>query len=170
MGLSCCGQAKIQQNGATNSQPPLLTGSTVTSQPSLHPGLNNAFQQPSISPPPPALPNANGFQQQPSWGQSHSPPLMNEFGASPLSQPTAVSTFNGTTYNGSHFNIANGFSSINQPIPRPTSAHSPHSPPQLNVPIQDEGKMSISIDFGMLPPCNFISNLISVQVQHFLVL
>jgi hypothetical protein len=75
---------------------------------------------------------------------------MNEFGGMPLSQGTAIPTFTGTTYNSSHFDAGNGFPAMNQPITRPQSSLSPHSsPPQSKTPIQDEGKMSISIDFGM---------------------
>ena len=92
-------------------------------------------------------------------------PPMREFGASSPSQQSAVHTFTGTTYNGSNFNP------INQSITRPESSHSPHSPPpQLNAPIQDEGKMSISIDFGMCPHVTSLHSLIHVQAQHSLVL
>lgn len=159
MGASCCGEAKDPPGGMANShQAPLLTGGTIISQPSSHPGLNNVFQQPSISPPPPVL-------QQPTnaW------PQMNEFGASTLTQATAVPTYNGTTYNGSHFDVANGFSSMNS-IPRPPSVHSPNlSPPKPKPLIQDEGKMSISIDFGMYQYIFSLQTLILVQVQRFLV-
>lgn len=149
--MGCCGEAKIQPGVAMNTQSPLLNGGTVTNQPTFHPGINNGFQQPTLSTPPIAhtFPQ-NGFQQQLAWGQSHSPPLIHEFGATPISQSTtAVPTFNGTTYHSSQFDVPSGFLSVNQPIPRPQSSHSPHSPPpQPKAPIQDEGKMSISIDFG----------------------
>lgn len=201
----CCGQSKTD-TVVTNRQP-LLNGGLITNQPTFHPQPNNVFQQPSLSPPPVAHPNTfspNGFQQQngfqhqsgfqqqvgfqqqnsfqqqqPAWGQSHSPPPMNEYGATPISQATTLPTFTGTTYNGSQFDAASGFSPMNQPITLPKSLQSPHSPPpQLNAPvprsnappIQDEGKMSISIDFGMCQHITLPQTLIFVQAQHFLVL
>jgi len=163
--MSCCGEPKT--NAPANSNPrPQPTGPIVT-QPTSQPGLEKPFfQQPSISPPPAVHANAftvNGFQQpgQPAWGQSPSPPLANDFGTltnSPM--PSNTPTFNGSTYNGSTFNVNNGFSSMSQPFMRPTSSHSPDisvSTPALTSTslmgktggqIQDEGKMSISIDFG----------------------
>ena len=174
MVANCCGEDRNQRGVATNSQPPLFNGGTITNQPTFQPAFNGVFQQPTLSPPPAAHSNTlapNGLQQQPAWGQSQSPPPMNEFGATPLSHMTAVPTYTGTTYNGSNFDVAKGFSSINQPIPRPQSSHPPHSPPpQLTAPIQDEGKMSISIDFGTYQHVISLQTLILVQVQHFLVL
>lgn len=169
MGASCCGEAKDLPGGMANTQAPLLTGGTVTtitSQPATHPMPNmipnGVFQPPSILLPPPVHGN---LQQQSTNAWSHSP-QMTEFGTSTLSQTTAIPTYNGTTYNGSHFDVANGFSSI----PRPPSAHSPNlSPPKPKPAIQDEGKMSISIDFGMYQHIISLQTLILVQVQRFLV-
>jgi hypothetical protein len=147
--MSCCGEAK--EKDATNGQVQHTSQpayNTIISQPAFksqptYPG--HEFQPPSVSPPPAVHPNA--FPQ-----NTFRPLLMNEFGAMPPSQTTTavhVPTFTGTTYNGSNFDVANGFSSINQSIARPPSSHSPHSPPpQTDTTIQDEGKMSISIDFG----------------------
>ncbi|KAF8970592.1 hypothetical protein BDZ97DRAFT_1790034 [Flammula alnicola] len=164
--MSCCGEPK--ENGLTNNVKPQAMG-PIVNQPTLQPGLEKPqyFQQPSISPPPPAFANtfsANGFQQTPqqqpgAWSQSPSPPPVNDFGAlQNAGTPPPPSTFNGsTTYNGSTFSVTNGFSSMNQPLMRPSSAHSPHmsisTPPpgqmnQHNPAVQEEGKMSISIDFG----------------------
>ena len=165
MGVSCCGQAK-DDPGVTNTQPFLGAGpGIIDSQPSYQPVLNynnNGFQPPSVPSPPIAHPPdhntfSNGFQ-----------PPVREFGAaSPLQQPS----FTGTTYNGSNFDVVNGFSSINQSIARPKSSHSPHSPPpKVNAPTQDEGKMSVSIDFGVYPHATSLHSLILIQVQHFLVL
>jgi hypothetical protein len=166
--VSCCGQAK-DQPGVTNTQPFLGAGpGIIDSQPAYQPVLNynNGFQPPSIPTPPVTHPPShdhntvsNGFQ-----------PPMREFGAaSPPQQagPTITATYNGqpqfrasspfqqTGVPTSMSNFSNGsnyFNSINQSITRPASAQSPHSPPpQVNapIPIQDEGKMSISIDFGV---------------------
>ena len=101
---------------------------------------------------------------------THSPPPnqppMREFGAvSPSQQP---STFTGATYNnGSNFNT------LNHTITRPQSSQSPHSPPpKINGSIQDEGKMSVSIDFGVYLHVTSLHSLIRVlvQAQHSLVL
>lgn len=105
------------------------------------------------------------FQQPTFTGTTYNngqPPLR-EFGASsPPQQQTALPTLTGTTYNGSNFNST---------ITRPKSSHSPTSPPpQVNSPKQDEGKMSISIDFGVYPHVISLYSLILVQVQHSLVL
>ena len=159
MGVSCCGEAK-DQDVVVNSLP-----QTITSQPTFKNQPSYGFQLPSISPPP-AVHNAlpqNNFQQ----------PLMTEFGGTSLSQATTtVPTFTGTTYNGSLFDVANGFSSVNHAIARPQSSHSLHSPPpQPNATIQNEGKMSVSIDFGVYPNVISLSNShLFVQVQHSLVL
>lgn len=146
MGVSCCGEAK-DENVVTSFQPQ----HTITNQPTFQippiPPTTYGVQPPSVSPPPAVYRNhfpANSSQQ----------PLMNGSlmnAASPTPVPT-VPTFTGTTYNGSNFDVATGFSSINQSIPRPKSSHSPHSPPPQSIaPTQDEGKMSVSIDFGVYP-------------------
>ncbi|KAF8154010.1 hypothetical protein B0H34DRAFT_74131 [Crassisporium funariophilum] len=175
--MNCCGEPKDGPN-ATNNQRPQHAG-PVVNQPIYHPGLEKPqyFQQPNISPLPVAHTNAfpqNGLQQsyqqpgsyqQAGWSHSPSPPPLNEFGGMNAASATLLQsntpTFTGSTYNGSNFSVANGFSSMNQPLVRPPSAHSPHmslstpgmttSPSPLGQPnatIQDEGKMSISIDFG----------------------
>ncbi|KAF9558515.1 hypothetical protein CPC08DRAFT_743329 [Agrocybe pediades] len=166
--MSCCGEPK-DVSGMNRPQP--FQVAPVTTQPGFNPTMQQpqSFQQPSIPPPPPV--HANGFgttnglrQQQTGWSQSASPPPTNDFAqlnqhlTGPGMNPT-----NGSTYNGSSFNVNSGFSSINQPLMRPGSAHSPHmsmtTPPPLSTspplgipqgtaPVQDEGKMSISIDFG----------------------
>jgi hypothetical protein len=191
--MSCCGQAKEQTGVVTNSQPFLGAGpGTIDSQPAYQPVLNynnNGFLQPNVPTPPVAHHStfSNGFQP---------PSPMREFGAA--SPPLAGSTFTGTTYNGqpqqtaftgstyngqpqqpamstftgSTYNNGSNFNSINQTITRPKSSHSPHSPPPQvnNAPVQDEGKMSISIDFGVCPHVTSSHSLILVQAQHSLVL
>lgn len=167
--MSCCGQPK--DKAPANSKPLPPQPGPIVAQPTFQPGLEKPqfFQQPSISPPPAVHANAfnanafsaNGFQQpgQPSWGQSPSPPLASDFGTlnnSPM--PSTTPTFNGSTYNGSTFNVNSGFSSMSQPFMLPKSAHSGHmsvstSPQPMGQTLtggqaQDEGKMSISIDFG----------------------
>ena len=156
--MSCCGEPKT--NAPTNSKPQSQPTGPIVTQPTFQPGLEKPqfFQQPSISPPPAVHTNTftgNAFQQprQPAWGQSPSPPLTNDFGTltnSPM--PSNTPTFSGTpTFNGSTFNVNSGFSSLSQPLVRPTSgsAHSRSmSVSAQGGQAQDEGKMSISIDFG----------------------
>ncbi|PPQ68984.1 hypothetical protein CVT25_009169 [Psilocybe cyanescens] len=160
--MSCCGEPN-NNNPAANRALPQHTGGTIVNQPGYTPGLEKPqyFQQPSISPPPAIHANAfsaNGQQhqtiqqQQTGWGQSPSPPP-NDFGQ--MNGASTNTTFNGT-YNGASFNVNNGFSASNTPLMRPGSAHTPSMsistppPPNAlpNAPVQDEGKMSISIDFG----------------------
>ncbi|KAL0952735.1 hypothetical protein HGRIS_006966 [Hohenbuehelia grisea] len=120
----------------------------------------------------------NGMQQQPNqWGQSPSPPPTNQFNSYvPNNNPGTPQPYPGSP--GSPFSgTQNGFN-MNDGITRPTSAHtpfradtaSPHmsmtspppnimttSPPPNSQSTfgsqpQDEGKMSVSIDFGIVLP------------------
>jgi hypothetical protein len=144
--MSCCGEPNDSKEGPTNRS---ISDTHVVNdqQPVPQPGLGTTlFQQPTISSPPLAYPNSygqNGFQQQ-------NPP------------PSLYSVSPNNTFNGS----ANY--SLNEPLLRPSSVlQSPHragtaspmsmSPPvmgtslppmQNSSPPSDEGKMSISIDFG----------------------
>ncbi|KAF8904785.1 hypothetical protein CPB84DRAFT_1677131 [Gymnopilus junonius] len=163
--MSCCGEPNTN-NGATNRAQPQSTG-MVASQPGYFPGMEKPqfFQQPSISPPPAAQMNpfsANGFQQtlqQPAWAHTATPPPVNEYGQvtannTGSAMQASTATYNGT-YNGSNFNVASGFAPSNQPLAHPGHSHSPSlslstspPPPPASVPPQDEGRLSISIDFG----------------------
>lgn len=155
--MSCCGQAKDGSEDTANRSVAVGQPGFVNQQPGPQPGLEKqVFQQPNIPSPPPVHPyGQNGFSQQPSWGSqpSPSPPP-------PGAGPPFVSSGNG--YPGS-----NGFST--EPILRPDSAHqssygpgsrmsmtaspmmSPPLPsmPSSTSPPLDEGKMSVSIDFGV---------------------
>jgi hypothetical protein len=154
MGVSCCGEAKDQ-----NVVPTIQPQHTITNQPTYQIPPTYGVQPPSLSPPPAVYPN-------PFSPNSSQQPLMNGslMNAAPPTPVPTVPTFTGTTYNGSNFDVATGFSSINQSIPRPKSSHSPHSPPpQSNAPpTQDEGKMSVSIDFGVYPHTILLQTLILV--------
>jgi hypothetical protein len=153
--MSCCGEPA---NKVVPQQPTHVHHATVTQQPGLHPGLEKPqmFQQPMIPTPPPA--HAQNGAPAP-WGQSFSPPPVNQFGGYTPSPPQV----NGQSYNGSIFNASSGFSSMNEPLVRPGSAHHPtystgSPPPHMSIgsspppkavsPPPDEGKMSVSIDFG----------------------
>lgn len=194
--VSCCGQSKDQPGVDMNGKPfpgagPGIIDSqpTPTYQPVLN--YNNNFQPPSVPSPPPIAhqdrnPFLNGvpepmrefratspsqqaiYQGQPSFQQStitgttyNGQAPMRAFSESfPPQQQTPLPTFSGSTYNGSNFN------SIKQSITRPTPSHvTPQSPTP-----QDEGKMSISIDFGVYPRVTTLHSLILVQAQHSRVL
>lgn len=148
------GAASPQQTG------PTFTGTTYNGQPPFQQTVVPTFTGTSYNGQPPS-------QQHTFTGTTYNgQPPMREFGASSPPQQTAVPNFTGTTYNG-----GSNFNSINQSITRPKSSHSPHSPPpQVNTPIQDEGKMSISIDFGMYSHVSSLHSLILVQAQRSLVL
>ncbi|TFK37617.1 hypothetical protein BDQ12DRAFT_684989 [Crucibulum laeve] len=152
--MGCCGEPDDGVTGQTNNNATHAHG-TIVNQPMGHPGLEKpqTFQQPSIATPPPihSLASQNGLQQ--AWGQSPSLTLVNQFGA--VNQ--APGTLPNSTLNASLYNGASGFS-MGDPLMRPSSAHmsqpslsmsSSLPPPQPSTsPPLDEGKMSVSIDFG----------------------
>ncbi|KAF8064184.1 hypothetical protein FPV67DRAFT_1629198 [Lyophyllum atratum] len=179
--MGCCGEPA--NDTAVPQQPTPFYQGTVTQQPGLHPGLEKspqAFQQPTISTPPPA--HAHNGAQNGAWGQTFTPPP-NQFGG--YTQSTSPPLANGHSYNGSVFNASTGFSSMNEPLARPGSAHhtsysSGSPPPPVSIgfsPSQvasppDEGKMSVSIDFGTrfipLPQAYGSSRIAGGQVQQIL--
>ncbi|KAG6830525.1 hypothetical protein H0H92_000197 [Tricholoma furcatifolium] len=165
--MGCCGDSVEQQTPQTVKQ--LNTG-IVTQQPTLHPGIQQqqqqqqqqqVYQQPTIPTPPPAhAPNGAA-----SWGlhnghamQAH---VQDQFGTFPQGAAPPVNLQ--AQYNGSLFNPASlsGYGAVHDPVMRPGSAHhrstSSGSPPYMMTtppapqtlsPPPDEGKMSVSIDFG----------------------
>lgn len=170
--MSCCGEPK-RPNGSTN-QPPSQNGHLISQQPSPHPGAFHekqaSFQQPSIPSPAPTHPygqqsfidpNAQFQSTSPSNWSHHSPsppPPVNQFGVfgspaasshvnmsysttQPLIQPSPV-------HNGSYRGDS---TSPNWPITSTVTSISPINDRQLQgfSPPSDEGKMSISIDFGV---------------------
>lgn len=150
--MGCCGEPNDGQP-PTNSGTTAYNAGTITSQPTGQPMMaqTTGFQQPSLASPPAVHSTGNGMQQGTPWGQSASPPPASQFGGyggSP-SPPLPAST----PLNGSVFNGSSGFSS-NEPLMRPPSAAqssrmSPAPNNQLNTTtVADEGKMSVSIDFG----------------------
>lgn len=151
--MGCCGDPV---DAAPQQQTTHAHYGTITQQPGLQPGLEKAvFQQPTILTPPPAH-GANGAPAP--WGQSYTPQPVNQFGGY-----TSPPLTNGQSYNGSMFNGSSTFASSNEPLARPGSAHHSHQPsfgsgspppqipafPKVASPPPDEGKMSISIDFGI---------------------
>lgn len=173
--MSCCGEPNKPKDEANRVAP--FNGQTVNQQPGPHPGVQYhekqaSFQQPTIPSPTPTHPYGqqsfnghNGHQQTPSnWSQhSPSPPPMNQFGAygAPGLPAPTPSSFNGSS------TAYSQHQSLLQPSPVHNASFrgntsSPHtsmtSPPPMTAtpmprqdfrPPSDEGKMSVSIDFGV---------------------
>lgn len=149
--MGCCGEPK--DDAAANATNPPRPLGIITSQPTGHPGLEKpqGFMQPTISSLPAAQLHGNG--QQP-WTQTPVPSTpvnlnVQQFGAMPPTPP-------GPTLNGSPPYSANF--GMNDGLMRPASAQHGRSFSTNSVshqhqnmapaPSFDEGKMSISIDFG----------------------
>lgn len=158
--MGCCGEPNDGHDSAQTqiTQYP----NTINQQPSPHPGLEKSlFQQPSILPPPAIHQQVQpGTLQSMTWTQNSSPPPVDQFGGyTPSTSPL----------NQHNLSKLNDSFSMNEPLMRPGSAHHPtygtgspppnaqmsmtssypmFPPPKTTSPPPDEGKMSISIDFG----------------------
>lgn len=178
--MGCCGQPYDETT--TNSQKQLVANNSypTNQQPSPHPGTQyqeKQFLPPTIPSPAPTQQfgsqngaGANGFPQQP-WQQqmlagsppppSTSPPPFNPYqlSGSP-SPPIAATQFSGSNLHG----MAN-MAAVQRPMPYYPGASAAQSSIMMTtsklsgmktpetVPAADEGKMSISIDFGASPTC-----------------
>jgi hypothetical protein len=166
--MGCCGDP-ISAEGTTTNRPTYVHNTVTNQQPSPQPGLEKLlYQHPTIPSPPPVLSHLQtGTPQVPLWN-------MNTLSSSP--PPAAQST------------LGNSSLYTNGPLLRPSSAHHPTSPsmsmahlsmnqrmsspplPRALSPPPDEGKMSISIDFGeyfLYVTCTKFY-LVTIKVQHFL--
>lgn len=153
--MGCCGEPISAENAISN-QPTHVQNTITNQQPAAQPGLEKAlYQQPTIPSPPPAFQPQAGTPQLPPWTVTP----YNPYPSSP-SPPAVLPTFNGQ-------NIF-----MSEPLVRPSSSHqptygtsippmsmaqshmsmvqrmSPPPRPKTSSPPPDEGKMSISIDFG----------------------
>jgi hypothetical protein len=150
--MSCCGEPDSKANQAKNRPTP-APNQGISQQPSATPGLHYekpGFQQPveGLAAPAPTYP-PNGLLQQPAGGQYpvHNSPQPG-FNPYPPSNPTASSST--YPYGSTNTTLVNPQYS---PLSRgdTTSPISAASIPQpMVLPNADEGKMSISIDFGEL--------------------
>jgi len=151
--MSCCGESR-PQNGVRpvgTLQPYPIT----TQQPSPHPVITpfqeKPFQPPNIVSPPPvhAAPYLNGGTRSP---PPQSSTTHGSFPPSPPPMLPQMGTFNRT--------VVDPAGSLS-PLRRPNAAYSPARNPNIlstyqgsaapmptSVPPTDEGKMSVSIDFG----------------------
>ncbi|KAJ3572787.1 hypothetical protein NP233_g2855 [Leucocoprinus birnbaumii] len=169
--MGCCGEpvdkeptnrGQIQPNGMVTTQP---MGQPILEKPGNSPPVS---YQPTIASPPPAFVNGansstlTGFNNQvaPPWGQSPSPPAQHpyEFGATAPSPPIPSPSPGAFTNSSYHPQGAA------DPLLRPQNAYYPSlngqagtlssglpSPPPIDlsdVPVPDEGKMSVAVDFG----------------------
>ncbi|KAF5381924.1 hypothetical protein D9757_007563 [Collybiopsis confluens] len=159
--MSCCGEAREPgegQNRPVNAGQPTgyyqQPGPMAPMQQQLG-GLEKNYQSPS---PPPAIyaspfppPNEPLHPQQPSWNsQSSTPPPLQPFTPLPGSPPPGSFSFNngiGDTIArpSSAFTVGSNIHGANLSLSRSP----PPMPPVQNViPVMNEGKMSVSIDFG----------------------
>lgn len=160
--MSCCGTAKTQ--GVNRQEVNLSPSTPIAQQPSPHPGAlfpeKQSFTAPSISPPPAAhtYNSLNGHQSPPpsSLTSTSPPPMIPQFNSfngdlqsQPLFDPSSMAPpFQDNllrpspTYPGSVGSRPSAYSP--QAISVMPSSNAGFSPP-----LSDEGKMSISIDFGM---------------------
>lgn len=167
--MSCCGSARTYE-GNSRSAP---AGGTVqpfpiSHQPAPHPEINNPydelkttpFQVPTISSPPPvhALPQfgVNGTQSPP-------PPSSTTHGSVAPSPPPQSPQFNGSFHGSSLADISGSLNPLRRPSPSYPAAGNPNllstyrpsvAIPAPSMPTADEGKMSVSIDFGKLSAAN----------------
>lgn len=175
--MSCCGSPKDAPPVQNNLQNQWQQPGTINTQPGYHPGLEKpqTFQQPNLAQPPQAYANnfntGNGLQSPPpgAWNPTPSPPpqttdfaSLNGHSSPLMAASTGTGTYAGTTLNGSNFSSNTAFSPQNgmQQLPKaptpamtitPNRGFSPPPQPQIpSMPMQseDDGKLSISIDFG----------------------
>jgi|ERR1700722_7253033 len=152
--MGCCGEP-VGPTDQTNRPVPDNTAA-VNQQPAPHPSPYYG-QGPQSSPSPPQnVYSPNGLQPlqpQPTWAPPPAMSQLHSFSGTP--PPTMASPYQGST---------TGYSTLpGQSLLHPNPAHAlpqrgdtapptanpqimPHSSPQSTV---DEGKMSVSIDFGM---------------------
>ena len=164
--MSCCG-TPAKNKGADEKNrpyPQYPQQSPINQQPSPQPGLGwqeKPYQHPTIPSPPPTLY---------SHGTSHSPPPQSHFSNSYQQSGFNPSTLSGTTYQAP--SIIRPPPSL-PPSPPPVGVYGPVStvsppPPTKGYTVPtDEGKLSVSIDFGtsipnslwhpLQPPNHFIS-------------
>jgi hypothetical protein len=158
--MSCCGSARPHE-GNSRSAP---AGGTVqpfpiSHQPIAHPEINpyaekSTFQVPSISSPPPvhALSQFGGTQSPP-------PPSSTTHGSVAPSPPPQSPQFNSSFHGSSLADLSGSMNTLRRPSPSYPAAGNPNllstyrpsvAIPAPSVPTTDEGKMSVSIDFGKL--------------------
>jgi len=151
--MSCCGTSRSPDTTIRSGPVATLQPFPISQQPAAHPGIDpflekDTFRPPTINSPPQAhsLSRFHGAQ---------SPPPSSTHGSIAPSPPLSVSqmgTFNRSSVIESTGSLA--------PLRRPTPAYATPGNPNLlstyqsptavapSLPTTDEGKMSVSIDFG----------------------
>ena len=126
-----------------------------TAQPEINPYIEkSSFQVPTRSSPPPV----HALSQ---FGGTHSPPPPSSttHGSMAPSPPPQSPQYNGTFHGGSLADISGSLNPLRRPSPSYPAAGNPNllstyrpsvAIPAPSVPPTDEGKMSVSIDFGKL--------------------
>ncbi|KAI0297007.1 hypothetical protein B0F90DRAFT_1742262 [Multifurca ochricompacta] len=149
--MSCCGTSRSPN---TKSAPiGTLQPFPITHQPTAHPGISpftekSSFHPPSISPPPAthSLFRVNGNQSPP-------PPSSTTHGSAAPSPPPIAPQFGAFNQN-STVDVTGSLSPLRRPSPSHPASGNPNllSTYQSSAPLSnssmDEGKVSVSIDFG----------------------
>ncbi|PSS34244.1 hypothetical protein PHLCEN_2v1710 [Hermanssonia centrifuga] len=166
--MGCCGEPADKPIPAEGNRiTPFNTGNLVTQQPTPQSALQwqekSIFQQSAISTPPPALQHNQNPSSPQTWGQSNGEQYNPYRASSPPSTLLNGSTVNGHGYPASSPSPPFG-QSQSSPLSKPASVYAPAgnfgmtvtgrrttSPdgqrPEFGAP-SDEGKLSVSIDFG----------------------
>jgi len=166
--VSCCGTATDDKDKQFANNAHTTHNGIVTHQPSPHPGAHmpgaeKSFYSSVPSPPPSTFQSTHPGGFTPSWGGSPSPPLDQRMSYAQNNMPPPGALFNATpplpqsSYGSpaiqypSAVHLSNAFQALRSPplstSPNPTVLT--HSGPRndFNAP-SDEGKLSVSIDFG----------------------
>ncbi|KAK0213492.1 hypothetical protein IW262DRAFT_1516552 [Armillaria fumosa] len=155
--MSCCGEPK--DTNADHSNRPISQYQPqplVTQQPSPvpYPIAQNPFQATPISSPPPVHYGQNGYGSGIPWTSSPSPPPTNTMSMG-ASRPTSGHGLNGSighSFNESMSMRQSSFGMTGSHYPSPMSSPPMTTSPPARVDVAplppDEGKMSVSIDFG----------------------
>lgn len=158
--MSCCGSPRSPQDTGSSSGG-TLHPFPISDQPSPHPRIDpfpekqSARNPPSISPPPPAHTFSRLTANQPS------PLPSSTTHGSTTSSPPPQSSQIGTFSNGSTADAAGSTSTVQRPNPSYPTSGNPNllstyqssAPIPASLPLTDEGKMSVAIDFGERHAC-----------------
>lgn len=138
----CCGEPANAPAVQSHSRSPVFNN-PITNQPGYHPQLEKP--QTSISSAFSPLPTAYGNFSPASINQPFTPHFTNTVGTFPL--PPSGSPPPSSTHHGSIFNAPTSYST-GDTLQRPPSSYGGVALPKSTSPPIDEGKMSVSIDFG----------------------
>jgi hypothetical protein len=158
--MSCCGSARTPEGNSSAPAGGTLQPFPISHQPTAQPAINpylekSSFHAPTISTPPPV----HALSQ---FGRTQSPPppsstAHSSFSPSPPPQSPRVNGFQGSSF----ADLSGSMNPLRRPSPSYSAAGHPNLlstypsyRPSVAIPAPsattDEGKMSVSIDFGEL--------------------